>query len=195
MIERISATVTNNLIKNNLIEKSEIELYRFGVKRLLLFCINNLTALIVGIICGMIWQSVVFSATYIPLRRYAGGYHAETACRCYLFSSILIFGVLQLMKGIPRNAYVLAMIILIAGLIIFMKSPVESKNKKLSVNEKRAFRRHVEVILFIELLVVMGTYFINTEIALCICMAISTSAAMLVIPEKRYDRDKSSLQI
>ena len=94
MIDRVVSIVVNSLIKNDLLQKSEVELYRFGIKRLLLFCINVITTIIIGIICNMLWQSVVFSIAYIPLRRYAGGYHAKTPQKCYLLSVLLILGVL-----------------------------------------------------------------------------------------------------
>lgn len=183
MIDRVVSIVVNSLIKNDLLQKSEVELYRFGIKRLLLFCINVITTIIIGIICNMLWQSVVFSIAYIPLRRYAGGYHAKTPQKCYLLSVLLILGVLTFICGIPKNE-LLIIIALAAGIIVFVNSPVESKNKELSEKEREAFKRYSRIILLTELAVMLATLLINVEFAMCLCLSIVSSAIMVVIPER-----------
>ena len=83
------------LIRNGIIKESERELYYFGVNGLCLFLVNIATSVIIGILFGMLWQSLLFSAAYIPLRSYAGGYHAKTPGMCYILSTILIACVLM----------------------------------------------------------------------------------------------------
>lgn len=184
MIDRVVEIAVNSLIKNDLLQKSEIELYRFGIKRILLFCINVITTIIIGIICNMLWQSVIFSIAYIPLRRYAGGYHAKTPQKCYLLSVLLILGVLTFICGIPKNELLIIIIALAAGIIVFVNSPVESKNKELSEKEREAFKRYSRIILLTELAVMLATLLINVEFAMCLCLSIVSSAIMVVIPER-----------
>ena len=88
------------LIRNGIIKESERELYYFGVNGLCLFLVNIATSVIIGILFGMLWQSLLFSAAYIPLRSYAGGYHAKTPGMCYILSTILIACVLMVMVHI-----------------------------------------------------------------------------------------------
>lgn len=184
MIDRVVSIAVNSLIKNDLLQESEAELYRFGIKRLLLFCINVITTIIIGVICNMLWQSVVFTIAYIPLRRYAGGYHAKTPPKCYLLSILLILGVLAFICWIPKDKLLIIIAALVAGIIVFIKSPVESTNKELSDKEKEIFKRYSRIILLTELAVMFATLLLNIDFAMCLCLSIISSAIMVVIPER-----------
>lgn len=184
MIDRVVSIAVNSLIKNDLLQKSEVELYRFGIKRLLMFFINIITTIAIGTVCNMLWQSVAFTIAYIPLRRYAGGYHAKTSQKCYLLSVLLVFGVLTSIYWIPKDKVLMTVTTLVAGIIVFVKSPVESKNKKLREKEKEIFKRYTRFILLTEVAVVLATLLINVDFAMCFCLSITSSAIMLVIPER-----------
>ena len=63
--------------------------------------------IIIGLLFNMICESIIFMVSYSILRIYAGGYHASTPIRCYLFSIVMIVAVLLLMKSIPWNGFIL----------------------------------------------------------------------------------------
>jgi len=75
---RIIQRVTDELVSNKIINSEDSELYTYGLQQGALMFLNILTIVFVGRMLGMLWQSVVFMVTYIPLRTYAGGYHART---------------------------------------------------------------------------------------------------------------------
>lgn len=187
MIDQTVAIIVNGLIKRGLMRESELELYRFGINRLLLFFINIATTVVIGILCGMIWQSVIFSSAYIPLRRYAGGYHAKTPQMCYILSTLLIFGVLQVLKYFPNNELLIVLITVLSGMIIFIKAPIESVNKPLNKVEKTVFKKHTRIILLIEIFIIilclLTFWNIAARIAACVTMAVLCSAMMVLIPE------------
>lgn len=54
----------------------------------------------IGFTFGMVWQSVLFTAAYMTLRVYAGGYHAPTQLRCYILSFIMVVTALLLIDWI-----------------------------------------------------------------------------------------------
>lgn len=177
----LEALVTT-LIRNGIIESSEEELYRFGIKQLFLSIVNVATSLVIGAICGTLWQSVLFSLAYIPLRRYAGGYHAKTPVRCYILSVSLIITVLMLLKYVTFSKLAMVAILALSALVILLKAPVESTNKPLSDAEQNAYKMKTRVILGIECLLTMALSIKLVDMAACITMSIGCSGLMLIIP-------------
>lgn len=48
--------------------------------------LNLISTIVIGVIASNVFESIAFFVFYIPLRSYAGGYHASTPRRCYFIS-------------------------------------------------------------------------------------------------------------
>ena len=72
-----------------------------------------------------------------------GGYHASTQLRCYILSFGMVIAALMLIRvtNVPETIALIG-IILMGGLIYFM-APSGHKNKPLSENEKKVYKRKV----------------------------------------------------
>ncbi len=70
--------VVDYFIQNNIIKEKDKELYLYGLQQGAFILVNIVTTLLIGYAFDMIWQSVVFMVAYLPLRAFAGGYHART---------------------------------------------------------------------------------------------------------------------
>lgn len=181
MIDRFIEKMITLLNQNGVINESEIELYYFGFNRLFLFCINITTTIAIGIACNMVWQSILFSLSYIPLRRYAGGYHAKSSKQCFWWSVLLILISLQLIRNIHELHGVVIFLALLSVFIIFKKAPVESENKPLRNAEKNAFKKKTRRILISEIVIVMVFSIVYIEAAICLVVAILCVAFMLIL--------------
>lgn len=180
-VDPVQASV-NTLIKLGVIKPSEEAVYRFGINQLFLFVVNLATSLVIGFLCGMFWQSVLFSAAYIPLRRYAGGFHAKTPGRCYFLSCLLIVCVLMLLKHVAFSVTAVLVLTVAASAVVFIKSPVASENKPLLDKEKVWYREKARRILFLEGIVAMAFTFFSVKVASCIAVAIGCCGMMVVLP-------------
>lgn len=103
-----------------------------------------------------------------PLRKNAGGYHAETKSRCLLYSSAILF--VSVICFVQVEWLDLGYI-LVAGFffaIIFLLAPVENDNKRLELVEYRVYRKRARIILLPKL---------PEKI-------ITTPLTLLVVPEK-----------
>lgn len=178
---KIIQRVTDELVSNEIIDPEDSELYTYGLQQGALMLLNIFTILIVGKIFGMLWESVVFMVTYIPLRTYAGGYHARTQLKCYISSVALIVAVLLGIRFIPWTNFIIIMISIISGLIIYILSPVEDSNKPLDVAEVKVYRKKARIILALEfgvfiLLVNLGV----KSIATCLSISLLSLSMMLI---------------
>lgn len=180
MFQVVSEQITEFLIRNQVVQKDDRELYQFGIQQTLFIILNLSTTIAIGILCGMLWQSIVFIIAYIPLRHYSGGFHARTPINCYFFSSIMVFTVLSVMKLFPVNCFICDIVILFSLLIIFILSPLADKNKPLNNEERTVYKRRVRMISFAELIIIAICQSLSLVNMVC-CMTLSMGCIGLLL--------------
>lgn len=150
MFAAISARITQKFEANQTIKSEDRDVYQYGVQQGLTILLNLATTVAIGFICGMLWQSVLFTAACIPLRSFAGGYHAKTPNRCYVFSIFMITAALLVMRYVPVTNHICGIIILISGLFLVLLAPVADNNKPLDRLERQVYRKRALLIGGIE---------------------------------------------
>lgn len=108
--------------------------YLYGLSAGITILENIVITLILGYIFGNLIQTMIFLLSYIPLRSYAGGYHAKTEQVCFIFSTLLIIVVEIFFSIFFRFNYVELMgFVIISIFLIVINSPFESEKKSLSM--------------------------------------------------------------
>lgn len=128
---------------SNVIKEEDAEIYIYGINQILVSVLNVSSALIIGLILGMLLESIIFMAAYIPLRTFAGGYHAKTPTKCYILSLIIIIIVLAGIKYISVLDIVYYVVLTAEVLIIILLSPVEDRNKPLDEIEEKVYKKRI----------------------------------------------------
>lgn len=178
----LSERLTDKLLKMQIINYEEKNLYYYGFKQGFLLLLNMITIIMIGIIFNMIWQSVIFMVAYSILRVYAGGYHASTPFNCYLFSVVMITAVLWLIKVISWNGLICFIISIVSGIIILLMAPVEDANKPLDQEEKRIFKKRTNLVLGVLIGFALLFWFTGgKQISICIIMGICLISVMLLL--------------
>lgn len=178
----LSEVLTDKLIEMQIINLEDEDIYFYGFKQGLLLLLNVITIIIIGLLFNMIWESIIFMVSYSTLRVYAGGYHASTPLRCYLFSIVMIVAVLLLIRSIPWNGFISTVVTVVSGINIFLIAPVEDVNKALDQEENRKFKKRTNIILGILIALALFLWFENKrEFSTCITMGICLNSIMLVL--------------
>ena len=81
MINNLSTRITNKLLAKGNIAEDERELYIYGLFMLLSHLMYLVLTIVFGLIFKCFLESVIFYIAFQFIRRYAGGYHAETETR------------------------------------------------------------------------------------------------------------------
>ena len=150
MFSRISRLITDELVKDKTIEQTERELYEYGFRQGFTALLNVFTTLAIGLLFGCPMQSIAFLLLYIPLRSFAGGYHAKTPVMCY-FQSVLMLILISLgFRYLELKNYSICLIIL-SSIIIIVLSPVEDSNKPLDEKEIVIYKKRTLVVWAAEL--------------------------------------------
>lgn len=142
MFDKMSAFITDTLIEGKIIKMEERNLYLYCFGTLIEMTANLITTLIIGALLGKIVAALFFMLIFIPLRSTAGGYHCETAGKCYLLSMAVYLAVILTYDFVlVAPSYVFAFVCVFDLAAIIILSPVVSPNKPFSAKEKIKNRR------------------------------------------------------
>lgn len=189
MIEKAAHVLAKKLFTGKHVTKEEREVYQYGLRQLFDFVINVLTVIVIGGLFGMVWQGILLSMAYIPLRRMAGGYHASNPQICYLMSTVLLAVSLILIRDIDISLEILIGLIVMSLMLFILKAPVESRNKPLSDKEKATYRKWTFFIAVFEYAAAMILFLIEWRAACnCIAVAFCTAAMLLLFSDKIYEK-------
>lgn len=186
----VSEKIVDSLVSIGVVPPEDKDLYEYGMRQGIVMIINVLSVIIVGLIMGMVWQSIVFLLAYFPIRAYAGGYHARTQWNCYLLSLALVIAVLFEIRLIPWNGYICIIISFCAGIIVFFLAPVEDANKPLLQREIIIYKRRARIIFSILVVAAFVFWVVGSkQISISIVMALETIAVMLILGAIKNSRD------
>lgn len=163
-------------------DEETLELYEYAIYIVLSAILHIVTIVILGLCFNMLIESIVFYGSFISIRKFAGGYHAKTPTRCYLFSivsSIIILCLIALINSINSCAVmiVLTVIELFCVVLIFMISPLDTENNPLNSNEKKVYRKNaciisIGVFLLSILFIVLNLKDIGVSLGIGIVMSV-----------------------
>ena len=180
MIKSISSKVACFLCKED--DKESFELYKYAIYIFLSSIFHILTVILLGIFFDMLIESIVFYCSFIVIRKFAGGYHAKTPIRCYLFSivsSIIVLHLTALINSVNNCVVmiVLTVIELVCVVLIFMMSPLDSENNPLNSKEKKIYGNKARVISIGIFLLSLLFFVLNLK---CIGMSLGIGIVMSV---------------
>jgi accessory gene regulator B len=192
MFLKVSQDISCSMVKHGMVQPDNREICRYGIQQIFTILLNMAVTLAIGILMGMVWECVLFTAAYIPLRRYAGGFHAKTPQRCCAFSAVMIAAVLLGIRYVAVAPYVMVSSWIVLGVIIALLAPVEDRNKPLDELEVKVYRRRAIVVFCIETAIVIGLILLNLhQFALCVTWAVVVSCAMIILGKIKNIKTKA----
>jgi len=182
MMANISERITQSLINAGAAPAEDKALYEFGIRQGILLVINIATAVLIGLLLGMFWQSIIFLLTYNPVRTYSGGYHARTPLACYLLTIPITMAVLMGIKMLPWNVYLCVIALFCSVVIIEILAPVADPNKPLNEREKIVYKGRARTYSAVFFGAALMLWFAGMkQVSLSIVMALGVAAVMLVL--------------
>lgn len=172
MISSAANNITNYLICEKVIKDDDREIYQYGFEQVFSSLLNIETMLLLGIILGKIYQSLVLILSFMALRSYSGGYHANTPLHCYLLTVMSISAALSIMKFITIDRFICLGLLVLSSVVILLLSTIGSKNKPLDEIEKIIYRKKTIIVWSVEICVAIVFIILDiTEIHIAIMLA------------------------
>lgn len=163
MFRKLSGFIVDWQIQTKCLSEKERAIYQYGYELLLNQIVNILFAVVIAILFQDLWTVLLFLSCYIPLRSYAGGYHANTNLGCTVVSAFMLCMLCGLMK-LPVAEWIgriYPICFLISGYCIFAYAPVQDKNKPLDYIEIVRYKKRSRLLWGIETLAGMGLFLLR----------------------------------
>ena len=117
--------IVDVLVKADVIDPANKEVVSFGIRQVEYFFINVITILFLG---------NIFLLAFIPLRTYAGGYHAKTILRCYIITIVLMVFTLFSFKQSMWSQGNSCVILGFAGALLYKLVPADNYKHRLTLH-------------------------------------------------------------
>lgn len=181
MLTTISDKVACWLVKNRVIEEEDFKIFSFAAFYLLF---NTIPLVIFTIVCSIFHcglYAFALSCATLAMRRYTGGYHASNPITCIIMSiSVLSIGVGFIQTR--NNDSLVFLGALVASIIVWFFSPIDSKNYRLKEHKKKKYRNYARETLLLELvLYLVLSYMDYDKLALSLAMGIIIAALLLAV--------------
>ena len=195
MLNKIAIILSKRLLAHNTIDEELFDIYVYGFELLFSSLMSTSIIFVVGMLLGRIIETILFLITFVLLRSFTGGYHANSYLLCALVTS-LSYGFVLLLSELMKvsiNAYI---ILALVGLVVLLiLAPKEHPNKKLTPKKKIKFKI-ISIIIFV-LIMIVGIYIkINSNNGVAkdvIFFALLADFLLLFIKNRRERRLKNEV--
>lgn len=178
MLNMISKRIAVYAVRCGCIDKNQYDEYLYGLNCIFDIFINDITMIAIGYVLGMVWESVAFWLLYKIIRKYSGGYHFNTALKCYISSCIMCPVILICIKYIPYCPIIHNSIFIASVIALLYLSPVAAGNKPLDEKELLIFGQRAKiVIIFLTFIYILFVY-VHIDVANSIISVCMLSAAI-----------------
>lgn len=190
MFNKLSKSAANNLVRWGVVSGDSVDVCSYGIYILLNTVLNFLTTALIGVMFDMVLESIVLLISYLILRSYGGGYHADTPFRCYVISVAIIMCSLGCIKFFDITQYFYYLLLIVGVGVVFILAPVENINKPLDECEYKTYRKMSFIVIFTELIVLVVMHFIFQNIFKVIVIAIFIEGIMLILGKIKNSFEK-----
>ena len=131
------------------IPEEDRELYEYGViivlKKILFYSI------VAGafIALGRFYEGICLLATFVCLRRNAGGLHCKSDLVCFMLSVVSVLGCMLLLQYGKIGIWYYRYSMVIAEILLLFMKPLDCENKRVEQEEKNYFYRQEKRLLFV----------------------------------------------
>lgn len=161
---RLAENMCKMLVKWEIIPDDLKEVYVYGFELLFSFLTNTIIILTLGIILNQIICTISFLIVFILVRRFTGGFHAQTYLHCKFFTVGTYLLVLLFSITLNVKPFLFIILGIIAMLVIIKWGPVENPNKPLTSQDMK--KHQIISIILIETLLIINCFLTMISVTL-----------------------------
>jgi len=154
MTDKLFENYLRKQLSVGIIKEEDISVFRYGYVLMIEILINLVISIMIGVLLGEVIMVIAFLIAFIPIRSFAGGYHADKAWKCILLSNTVIALAIYVARFMYKLDHVVLFVLieLLLGLVFIKIAPVQSSSKKLSAIESSYYKKIVLIIYAIEIM-------------------------------------------
>ncbi|AFS77312.1 putative AgrB-like protein [Gottschalkia acidurici 9a] len=152
-----------------------IEILEYMFHRMTVFTLFILSLAILIYIFKLDMNIYVFTGSFLLLRAKFGGVHLESELLCFVASVIFPFSVYFFFKDIHISKITILSTYLISALILFKLGTIDNKNRQLTIEAKKRFKKQGMIVLTI--LLIINIFTLNKFITLSVIFTVLSCIA------------------
>jgi len=147
VIREMAGKITDYLIQRKVIDEEVKDVYIYGSELLISEILSTMLILGIGAYTRCIWETILYLCVYMPIRVYAGGYHAATHRNCIIMFNLFYLEIIYIIKMLENMNMetILFYGSLASGVFIFILVPVEDLRKPLEMGERTVYRKKARI--------------------------------------------------
>jgi len=155
MLEKLSGQIIDWQIKKGILTEEEHDIYQYAYELLINQIINVIIAVIIAIAFKEPMTVFLFLGSYIPLRSFCGGYHANTNFVCIVVSAFILCFVCLFTHYVQDKMMLIwyPVSFMVSGYFIIRFAPVPDRNKPLDEAETVRYRNKSRMLWGIETII------------------------------------------
>lgn len=152
---RRTQRLTNIFVNEGIISDEERDIVQYGLESMGGNLLGVAMTILIGIGFRRIGDALLLCLTLFPLRKYAGGFHADTKARCLLISAVMLGISFTLFTALDHTKVFWWICAVISGCVVWILAPTDNPSKKLDVIEHKVYRMRSRVIWGVESVVLV----------------------------------------
>lgn len=196
MFRKLSESVANLLITNNIVVEGNREAYIYGLELLFPQILFYFGILVIAIFTKTILLSLLFVISYKVLRQYTGGFHCKSAEACLVVSILMYLPLLLLFKlNLDLVDMMLLVTSIIASIILFWFSPIEDGNKPLDSTEKSVYRKLSIILTIIAIFAILICFALSIRVIFyAVAWSLSADAVLIILTLRRCKNEENDIK-
>lgn len=156
-MKNISSGIADMLWSQGIIQEDDIDKCKYGIDLFVLSFLEIFSILVIAAVLGNFIETILLFVFFMPLRIYAGGYHADTKLKCYLISLVMYGFSYALAKIVPSELFALINVVgtVFSLIIVLIKAPIIHANKTVNDIERKIYKKISIQICLIETTIIL----------------------------------------
>ncbi len=180
MTHTMAGFISSILVKNKLIEEEDSIFYQYGFEILIDTVLQTILMLIIGILLGKPMETLVFLIIFTSIRRYSGGYHADSKLKCTLVSTfVMLISIEFPIFFTNRVSYIIGAILSIITIWVF--APVEHVNRPLTDEAKKHCRIYSRILTVLTAIAILVLNIYKPEYAYTASLSLFMVAILIIV--------------
>ena len=187
MLNICATSLADCLFRNYPIDEKQKPVYIYGFQLCLSSAAAMISIFLLSCLLGNISSSFTFSAPFVSIRLFSGGYHAKTYGRCFIISSAVFLSCFSLANVIYEYNldFVCPVMICLSLCVIVILTPIKHKNHPLSDATYHKNKKISRVLAFSESLCILVMHFfsIAPSFTSMASVTLTAVAVMMIVPK------------
>lgn len=194
-MSKVSRNISLTLKEYGAISNNQVDICTYGLDTFASTFIEIFAILFVASVMDVFVETALLFVTFIPLRIFAGGYHADTRLRCFLVSLVVYVAFYLTLELFHKHVYMIITFgyMIFTLIVVLLYAPVVHKNKSINETERKYYRKISIIITLAEMFLITGTNILFDKQVYSLSMAtgqfaVSVSMIMALVKDKVKER-------